>query len=324
MNEKMISLDQIYERLKKKLFKETRVKKESSNLYECSSILLENHPKRIEISQSCWKFLKLKIHRSQTKEKEVLYPLTKEFYDFIEPLLIQFLEGNRLYSDFPEGEECTGPESIANVVIARRIIHKTPHEPSRFFISLKESDNIVKMKNLIGEPDDFNEGTEIWYFGNKIEMETLMRVIEYNKISKRRNEKQMKKIEILKETRIPGTNIILENKDKVFVEATSDPTTRVGSLLIGKKFSYVFTSSNAKGSFTSYNKPISLGRYLNIDVYRDEDLVEISSGNGNWFHFTKKDFIKNFKIIYRYLSLGHDANLAHDFPSSSNRPYYAL
>lgn len=323
MNEKMISLDQIYERLEKKLSRETRVKKESNKLYECSLILLENFPKRIEISQSCWKFLRLKIHRSQTKENEVLYYLTEKSYDFLEPLLIQFLEGNRLYSEFPEGEKCSGPESIADVVISERMVHKTLHEPSRFFISLKKSDNIVKMKNLIGGPDDFNEGTGIWYFRNKVEMETLMRAIEYNKISKRRNEKQMKKIEILKETRIPGTNIILEDGDKVLVEATSDPTTRVGRLLLGKKFSYVVTSSNARGSFTEYNKPISPGRYINIFVYRDEDLVEIHSGNSNWFKFTKKDFIKNFKIIYRYLIYGDDANLAHDFPGSS-RSSYAL
>ena len=292
MNEKMISLDQIYERLEKKLSRETRIKKESNKLYECSLILLENFPKRIEISQSCWKFLRLKIHRSQTKEKEVLYPLTKDFYDFLEPLLIQFLEGNRLYSEFPEGEKCTGLESIADVTIAGRMVHKTPHEPSRFFISLKKSDNIVKMKNLIGEPDDLNEGIGIWYFGNKVEMEILMRAIEYNKISKRRKEKQMKKIEILKETRIPGTNVILESGDKILYKEAIDVTDFLTDK--GIRWSY------QDGRTDVYSKVVSNSprNVFSVDVYKSNKVVVYSTKNPKQSSYTKPQFMKDFDSIY--------------------------
>ena len=292
----MISLDQIYERLKKKLSRETRIKKKSNKLYECSLILLENFPKRIEISQSCWKFLRLKIHRSQTKENEVLYYLTEKSYDFLEPLLIQFLEGNRLYSEFPEGEKCTGPESIADIVISGRMVHKTLHEPSRFFISLKKSDNIVKMKNLIGGPDDFNEGTGIWYFGNKVEMETLMRAIEYNKISKRRNEKQMKKIEILKETRIPGTNVILESGDKILYKEAIDVTDFLTDK--GIRWSY------QDGRTDVYSKVVSNSprNVFSVDVYKSNRVVVYSTKNPKQSSYTKPQFMKDFDSIYaRYV-----------------------
>lgn len=327
MNEKMISLDQIHEDLKKTL-KGVDLEIESWWIYKCESISWSDSPKSVKITQVNWEFLKIDFHRFYNQEKTLSGPLTKRFYQSIKHYIVGFIQGKGIFNEIPDTGFKIAPDDNIDI-IKYRIDHKKDyhHKPSNHYIAYDRNDSEDKVesptvKSLIGKPDRIDDlGSEIWYFDNEKQIDILRRAIDYSTISRRRNEKQMKKIEILKETRIPGTNIILENKDKVFVEATPD-STRIGSLLLGKKFNVV-TSSNARGSFTEYNKLISPGRYINIFVYRDEDLVEIHSGNSNWFKFTKKDFIKNFKTIYRYLIYGYDANLAHDFPGSS-RSFYAL
>lgn len=298
MNEKMISLDQIHEDLKKTL-KGIDLEIESWWIYKCESISWSDSPKSVKITQVNWEFLKIDFHRFYNQEKTLSGPLTKRFYQSIKHYIVGFIQGKGIFNEIPDTGFKIAPEDNIDI-IKYRIDHKKDyhHKPSNHYIAYDRNDSEDKVesstvKSLIGKPDRIDDlGSEIWYFDNEKQIDILRRAIDYSTISRRRNEKQMKKIEILKETRIPGTNVILESGDKILYKEAIDVTDFLTDK--GIRWSY------QDGRTDVYSKVVSNSprNVFSVDVYKSNKVVVYSTKNPKQSSYTKPQFMKDFDSIY--------------------------
>ena len=102
----------------------------------------------------------------------------------------------------------------------------------------------------------------------------------------------MKKIEVLKETRIPGTNFILERGDKIFYKEAIDVTDFLTDK--GIRWSYQSGRSDTYAKVVS-NSPRNV---FSVDVYKSNKVTVYSTKNPKPSSYTKPQFMKNFDSIY--------------------------
>lgn len=180
--------------------------------------------KSVRIEERLYRYLVFELKTPRREEKFIYFINRKKELPWIESIK-EFLFSEHFVFDFPKPDVKEIPYIEAREASYLRT--KSKHSKSKYFIAIPEDDKDFEyLEKIYKEPDlitRLDQTTYFWYFDNEIQLTLIQSKLDYYKsILKLRENLYMKKVEIKKEIRIPGTNIILESKDRIFYKEEID------------------------------------------------------------------------------------------------------